>query len=482
MATVADPTSSALSSTILGSLGSLSGGNSTVGANNLNVSALVTQLVAADRAPRQNVLDSQKTSATAEISALGALKSALATFQASAQALASPTAFNSNSTTSSNPQIVTATTDATAGTGSYTIQVVALAQAEQLASGVITGGSTATVGTGTLTIGQGTGSFNVTIDSTNKTLAGIAAAINGASGNTGVQATILNESGGAHLLLTASNTGAASAITVTATGGDGGLNQLNYNATTKNMSELQQAQDSHIKISNFDHFASTNAVSDAITGVTLNLQSASVGTNVTVAVTPNTAGISTLVTQFVSSYNTLAQTISTLDSYDASTQTAGPLLGDAALTAIETQLRQDLSNAVTTAAGKYNSLSTIGVTKLADGTLQLDPNKLNAALASSPDSVAQVFASGDGVATRLNVDLNSALGSSGAITSRTTYLQQQLTDIANENSDLDAQMATVQANYTAQFTALETLLAQLQTTSNYLTQQFQAMQNAQKNA
>ena len=481
MATVATPTSSSLSSTILGSLGSLSGGNSTVGAN-LNVSALVTQLVAADRAPRQSVLDAQQTSATAEVSALGALKSALATFQSTAQTLAAAGAFNSNATSSSNPQVVTSTVDATAGTGSYTVQVVALAQAEQLASGAITGGTSATVGTGTLTIGQGTGSFNVTIDSTNNTLAGIAAAINGATGNTGVQATILNESGGAHLLLTATNTGAASAITVTAAGGDGGLNQLNYNATTKSMTELQQAQDSHIKISNFDHFSPTNAVSDAITGVTLNLVSASPGTNVTVGVSADTSGISTLVSQFVSSYNTLAQTISTLDSYDAASKTAGPLLGDAALSGIETQMRQDLSNAVSSASGTYNTLSSIGVTKLADGTLAFDPNKLSSALAANPDSVAQVFASGDGVAVRLNADLNAALSSGGAISSRTTYLEQQLTDLASENTDLDEQMATVQANYTAQFTALETLLAQLQTTSNYLTQQFEAMQNAQKNA
>jgi flagellar hook-associated protein 2 len=479
MATVTDPTSSSLSSSILGSLGSLSGGNSTVGANNLNVTQLVSQLVAADRAPRQAVLDSQKISATAEVSALGALKSALATFQATASTLAAAGAFNSNATTSSNPQVVTATVDSTAGTGSYQVQVVALAQQEQLASGVISG---ATVGTGTLTIGQGSKSFNVTIDSTNDSLQGIAAAINGATGNTGVQATILNETNGAHLLLTSTNTGAANAITVTASGGDGGLSPLNFNSTTKSMTELQQAQDSHIKIANFDHYAPTNAVSDAITGVTLNLVSASPGTNVTVGVSADTSGISGLVSRFVSSYNTLAQTIAQLDSYDSSTQTAGPLLGDAALTGIENQLRQDLSNAVSSASGPYNSLSSIGVTKLADGTLAFDPNKLCSALAANPDSVAQVFASGDGVAVKLNSDLNAALSSSGAITSRTTYLQQQLTDIAHKNSDLDEQMATVQANYTAQFTALEKLLAQLQTTSNYLTQQFEAMQNNHKNS
>jgi len=379
--------------------------------------------------------------------------------------------------------VLTAAVGAGAGTGTYTVQVVALAQSQQLASGVISGGSSGTVGTGTLTIGQGTNSFTVSIDSTSNTLQGIANAINGANGNTGVQATILNEANGSHLLLTSSKTGAANVMTVTASGGDGGLNQLNYNGTTQNMSQLQAGQDSHIKIGTFDHYAATNSVSDAVSGVTFNLVSASPGTNGTVSVTPDNSGISKLVGQFVNAYNTLWGTISQLDSYDAATKTAGPLLGDAALTSIETKLRQDLSNPVTTAASNLKSLSPIGATKQADGTLALDSTKLSNALAQSPDSVAQIFASGDGVATRINADLNGALDiSSGAIGTRIAQLNKDLSDIANKNSDLDAQMAQIQANYTAQFTALETMLAQLQTTSNYLTQQFTAMQNAQKNA
>ena len=460
---------------ILSSLGSLSGSNSTVGAN-LDINALVTQLVAADRAPRQRVLDAQQSTDTAEVSALGALKSALATFQTAVQNLATPSAFNNNTATSNNTQVLTATADATAGTGSYTVQVVSLAQAEQLASGVIVGGSTATVGTGQLTIGEGAGSFTVNIDSTNNTLQGIANAINSATGNTGVQATILNESGGSHLLLTASKTGAASAITVTAAGGNGGLSVLNYNSSTKSMTEMQPPQDSHIKIGTFDHYASTNSVSDAVTGVTFNLQSALPGTNVTVAVSPNNTAISGLVGTFVSAYNTLAATISTLESYDATSKTAGPLLGDATLSGIETQIRQDLSNAVSSAPGSYNSLSSIGVTKQADGTLALNSSKLSAALAQSPDSIAQIFASTSGVATKLNTDISNSLSTTGGIGTRITQLNTDLADLKNKNGDLDTQMATVQANYTAQFTALETLLAQLQTTSNYLTQQFAAMQ------
>jgi flagellar hook-associated protein 2 len=472
MATIPDSTASSLASSILSSLGSLSGTTSTVGAN-LNVSALVTQLVAADRAAPQAQITSETNSTNAEVSALGSLMGALGTFQTALQKVADPTAFNANKTTSSNSAVVTATVDSTAGTGSYGVQVVALAQAHQLTSGAFVAGSNSPVGIGTLTIAQGSSSFNVTIDSANSTLSGIAAAINSASGNTGVQATILTEQGGAHLVLTASQTGAASAISVTTA--DSGLAQLNYNATTRNLTELQPAQDSHIKIANFDHYSATNSVSDAVTGVTFNLQSALPGTTVTVAVTPDTSGTANLVSSFVSAYNQLQSVLSGLDSYDPTSKTAGALLGDATLANIESQLRVDLSNTVSTASGTYNSLASLGVTKQADGSLTLDMTKLNAAMAASPDAVAQIFASGNGIATRLNNHIVTQLQSSGPLSSRNQQLQSTLSDIKTQTSNLDARMAAVQATYTAQFTALETMLAQMQTTSSYLTQQFNAL-------
>jgi flagellar hook-associated protein 2 len=474
--TIADTTSSALSSSILASLKTLSGTTSNVGAN-LNVSSLVAQLVAADRAPDDARLNLEQAHADTEISALGSLKGALSTFQTVAQALANPAAFNVNATTSSNNSILTATSNATAATGSYIVQVTALAQAHQLSSAAIAGGSTATVGTGTLTIGQGSKSFAVNIDSTNNTLAAIAAAINSATGNTGVQATILNATDGSHLVLTASQTGAASAVSVTASGGDGGLVKLDYDSTTKNMIELQAAQDSSIQIAGYTHTSASNSVTDAVTGLTLNLLSAAPGTSVTVSVTPNTSNTNSLVSSFVSAYNQLQSVISGLVSYDPATKTAGPMLGDATLSGIENQLRVTLSKTVSGASGAYKTLASIGVTKQADGTLALDSAKLSTALAQTPDSVGQVFASKDGVATTLNSVIATQLQPGGVLDSRNTQLQQTLTQVRNDTAALDERMAAVQANYTAQFTALETLLAQLQTMSSYLTQQFNVLQN-----
>ncbi len=85
-----------------------------------------------------------------------------------------------------------------------------------------------TVGTGTLTLSLGGVSTNIAIDSSDNTVAGIAAAINGAPNNPGVTASVLTTSAGSRLILSGTQTGATNAINVTESGGDGGLSALVY--------------------------------------------------------------------------------------------------------------------------------------------------------------------------------------------------------------------------------------------------------------
>ena len=127
--------------------------------------------------------------------------------------------------------------------GSYDIEVVALAKAHQLASTAYPAGSTTAIGTGTLTINSGFAGFSVTLDPAHNTLADIRDAINNAPGNNAVQATLVNEVNGTHLVLTARNTGEASAIRVTTTGGDGGLSQLVYDPLNaiENLDEMRRS-------------------------------------------------------------------------------------------------------------------------------------------------------------------------------------------------------------------------------------------------
>lgn len=447
-----------------------------VGTSGLDVPTLVSQLVSAERAQYQTPITARETRATVQLSAVSSLKGALSTFQTAVNTLTTSSSFTPRATTSGDEDVFTATSTGDASTGSYDVQVVALAKAQQLASGPFGAGASTQVGTGKLTITYGTKTFDVTIDSTNNTLGNIRDAINKATGNTGVQATILNEQGGSRLVLTSAQTGAANTIKVAVSGGDGGLAQLAYDGVTAStVTQMQGAQDAHIKIASFDHFSSTNTVTDAIDGVTLNLKATSTDP-VSLSVSQDTASLKQRVSNFVQSYNTLYASISKLRSYDASSQTAGPLLGDALLRGIESQIGLDLSNPVAGATGDYKTLASIGVTRQTDGTLALDSAKLDKAISADSSSVAKVFGTPNtGVAARLSKDLTAMLKDGGAIDSRNDSLQADLKTIQADSDALDARMTVIQTRYTKQFTALDTLLTQLQSTSNYLTSQLSSI-------
>ena len=448
---------------------------SATSATSLDVPTLVSQLVSSERAQYQTPITARQTQATVQLSAVSSLKGALGAFQTAVAGLKDASTFTPRMTSSSNTDLFTASTDGGAATGSYDIKVVALAKAQQLASGAFAGGSTTTVGTGTLTITYGTKSFDVTIDSTNNTVAGIRDAINKATGNTGVQATILNEQGGARLVLTSAQTGAANTIKVAVSGGDGGLAQLAYDGVNPStVTQVQAAQDSHIKVANFDHYSSSNVVTDAIDDVTLNLLSTS-DDSATLSVADDTGSLKQKVQAFVTAYNSLYSTFTKLRSYDASTQTAGPLLGDSLLRSIEDQIGQDLSNPVSGVSGGYTTLASLGVTRQTDGTLGLDSDKLGKALNVDHLSVAKIFGGTTGVASRLSTDLDAFLKSGGAIDTRTNSLNATLKQVQTDTDALDAKMQVIQNRYTKQFTALDALLTQLQSTSSYLTTQLASL-------
>ncbi len=469
---MADPTTSPVSIATGTSAGA-------AGGSVINVSSLVSQLVTAEIAPQQSVIASQTQNVTAQISALGQLKSALSTFQSALSPLATPSAFNAQTATSSDQSVFTATAGSGAATGSYSVAVSQLAQAQQLLSGPFAGGGSATIGTGTLSLALGSSSFSVTIDSTDNTLNGLASAINSAAGNPGITATVLQGSDGGHLVLTSSLTGAANTIQVTETDGGSGLANLTYGSgNTGNYAQQSAAQDAQFSIAGVSATSPSNAVTDAIGGVTLNLVGKTGGSPATLTVSSDTTTVQTNVANFVAAYNTLESALASLGSFDATTNTAGPMLGNPVLTGTQSQLRAALNSIVNTGSPTYNTLASVGITSNGDGTLSLDTATLSSALSTNFNAVSQLFSATGGVAASLNSQITTALGSDGYITSDAQSLTKQENDLTSQSNAVNDQASALTASLTAQFSALNTLLSSLQTTSAYLTQAFATLPTA----
>jgi flagellar hook-associated protein 2 len=451
------------------------------GGSVIDVSSLVSQLVAATQGPQAAVITSQTKGVTAEISALGTLKGALSAFQSSLSTLDSLKAFGVQTATTSDKTIVTATATSSAVAGSYNVTVSKLAQAQQLVSKPIVGGSSAVLGTGSLLIQLGaSSSFSVAIDSTDDTPAGIAAAINSATDNPGVTATVITGTDGAHLVLSSTVTGAANTIQVSETDGGTNLSSLTYNGvSTANYAENSKAQDAVFSIAGVGYTSPSNTTT-ALSGVTLNLSGITPGiTSATVTVASDTDTISKNVAAFVDAYNTMQTALATLGSYDASSGTAGPMLGDAMLQGVQNEIRQSLNSVVSTGASTYNTLVSIGITTNGDGTLSLDSAKLSAALNTDSNAVGNLFGGANGVATKLNTQITNELAGGGPISSRGQSLLKQEDALTQRQTDLDTRMAALSASLTQQFSALDTLLSTLQTTSSYLSQAFSTLPQVQ---
>lgn len=436
----------------------------------LDVNGLVAQLVAAERAPQEQRIERQDARAGAQISALATLKGALSALQSSLAPIGTQEAFQARKATSSDTDRFTATATSTAAPGSYGIEIVQLATAHKLASGTFASGASSVVGTGTLTLAVGAESFDVVIDDANNTLAGIRDAINGAEGNIGVRATLIATNGGSRLILTSNETGAANAVRVIQAGGDGGLAQLVYDPpNASGLTELEAAQDALVRIDGFDRSSASNTIEGAIDGVTLTLLEEAPGTMLTLDVEADATLVGERVKKFVTDFNALATGIAMLRRFNPATREAGPLLGDAMLRGIESTLRATVSAEV--AAEPYTSLASLGVTTKSDGTLQLDQAKLSAALAADFDAVSRVFASAEGVAAKLDARLDEWLAADAPLAARSTRLQDARNGFVQERERLDRRMDAIEARYRAQFSALDTLLSGLQSTSAYLAQQ-----------
>ncbi|HER33955.1 MAG: flagellar filament capping protein FliD [Halothiobacillaceae bacterium] len=443
----------------------------------IDVGGIVSQLVAAEGQPARNRLDRREAQTQATISALGGLKGALSEFQSALGALKDLDAFQARKATSGDSSIFTATADETASAGSYQIEVERLAEGQKLRSGDFANADTV-VGTGTLTLDVGGNSFDVTVDSSNNTLAGIRDAINASADNTGVTATTVNVDDGAggtvsRLVLTADEVGTANTVTVSAADSDGnnidaaGLSQL----ASGNLTELQAAQDALIRIDGQAVTRSSNSISDAIDGVTLSLKESDVGSTHSLDVALNTGAVKSKVESFVKAYNGLVETTNQLSSYDPETGRAGALQGDAALRGISTQIRREMSDTVDGINGVFDNLATIGVETQRDGTLTLDSARLDEAMAADFDAIGQMFASDDGYATRLDALVDNYVGFNGILDSRTQSLNNRIDDIGDQREDLSRRLSSLESRLLAEFNAMDQLVGQLNSTGSYLSQQ-----------
>lgn len=441
----------------------------------LDVNSIIKQLMALEQQPLK-ALAAKEAGFQAKISSFGMIKSTLANLQTAAKTLATTGTFTGMSAALSDSSVLSASAGSTAATGSYSLSVTQLAKFHGVRSNTPYATTADTFNTGTLAISIGSGTAtNITIDSSNNTLAGIRQAINDA--NAGVTATIINDGSTNRLVLNSKTSGSAGAITVAVTdNGNGGSHALSGLASAS-LVQTQAADDAKLSINGIDITRSSNTITDAIEGVTLNLSKGTLATpgTTTLTVAKNTGATAAAIGVFVKAYNDAVGQLKNASAYDAANKKASTLTGDSTVRSIQSQLGGLLQSSLTGIAGGISRLSDIGITVQANGTLATDSTKLNAALADRDKDVGALFTQttpgNTGIAVRFGAALEAMVGTGGLIASRTDGISASIKDLGKRAEALQLRLATIEKRYRTQFTALDSLISGMNQTSQFLTQQ-----------
>ncbi|PLC47983.1 flagellar hook-associated protein 2 [Pollutimonas subterranea] len=437
------------------------------------------------------LIQSRADTVESRLSAYGTIKSSVEVLKNASDAMAKADTFGALKTSATGDAYTgTATNKAVAGI--YNIAVKQLATSQSLRTSALTPTTQLAEGKVNIEIKlNGSATKTITLDKADTTLEGIVKAVNGDS-SLGISATLINIGGEppqSHLMFTAKRTGMDAAVqTIKVTKSDDGtpsyLDAIIGFESTNATNPLTEsaAKNATIEINGIPITSQTNTVKDAIEGVTLTLTKthADLGNGVyatdALTVSRDDSVTSKAVNAFVSAYNTLQGIIKTLSSYNVDAQKGSALTGDSLTRNIQNQIREALN--VAGSSGAVRSLSQMGITTdVKDGTLKVDSTKLSAALKDNMVDVQNLFAGENGISKKLGATADVFIKSGGLISSASDSMTSSLKDLNKQYAAtfdrIDAKMEV----YRKQFSAMDSMVAQMNSVSSYLTQQLSMLGN-----
>ncbi|MBU0665488.1 MAG: flagellar filament capping protein FliD [Proteobacteria bacterium] len=466
-------------------------------ATGLDTDSIVTQLMDLERAPI-NRLETKKTNETTRIEAYAQFKTTLDDLKSAVSSMNLTSQVKSTSVSLSTGAPFTATS-ANASSGSYNVAVKQLAQVQKTVSDGWTSQSEPLLGTGTFTLNNGTTDTIITVDSTNNSLAGLAAAINEKSADTGIKATLINDGTATPYRMVFTGVDSSSNFTVTSDlmAADG-ITPIAF-ATT----QTQTAQQAKVMVDGIEVVSDSNTISGAISGVTLNLNAISdvesagpppIYKTSLMTVAPDTSALKEKLTTFVTSYNKVMEWIlSGYNEFGSDTTTEDPeatkllgsvLRGDSSINSVKRGLQSVLSSVIKTSGSSMSTLSELGITTQLNGTLIQDNKKMDAALQNNFDGVTSLLAgedSVDGIMKKFNyflLDVTS--GTTGFYASKKKSYDLSVRRIDDQILNMEPRMVKKEATLRAQYTAMESLISGLNAQGSFLTQQMDLLSNMLK--
>jgi flagellar hook-associated protein 2 len=347
----------------------------------------------------------------------------------------------------------------------------ALAIVSNTVTGTLSTADLANSNTSILPSGQTTGDIQLQIggssgttedipitQGSNDTLTTLASYINTQStqNNWGVTASVVTDSGGAHLAIQSQASGPAGDLAFT--NNTTNLAVAANPATSLSFATPEGGTNASLTIDGVPFSGATNTLTGAIQGITLNLLGAAPDTPVQLTVAPDTDQISSAVNNFVSAYNTVVSDINAQYVVDPTGSTpAPPLESDTSLRSLQSSILSDAAYAITGNSGLVN-LASLGINMNNDGSLTVGSNATGQTFAqvvgSNPSAVQNFFqnSSNSGFANIFNTDLTNLTDPTtgplnAEVTENTAEEQDLTTDITNFQTQLSNQQTALTAQY-----------------------------------
>jgi flagellar hook-associated protein 2 len=414
----------------------------------IDVSSVVQEIIS-ESSGQLTVWQNEQSTLQTQAGDLTSINNDLNTLATAVQALSDPTGpLTALTATSSDTNILTASADSSAVTGTDQIVVNNLASSGLVYTDDFSGGPDASIlpsgqtsGEIDLQIGGSAGTTDpITITAgSNDTLNTLASYIN--SQNLGVTASVVTDANGSRLALASQSTGSASALAIS-----GNTTNLTFDPPTG-------GTNASLTIDGVPYASATNTITGAIPGVTLTLASADPNTTVQLTVGTDSDQITSAINNFVSAYNQVIGDLNQQFAINPSTNTQGPLGSDSSLSELQSSLLADAAFSVTGNSG-YINLASLGINTNDDGTLTVDSSQLASILSSNPSTVQNFFqnASSTGFANNFNNDLTNLTDpTTGPLNVDLAQNSASQQDLTNSINNFQTQLAAQQTQLTNEF-------------------------------
>lgn len=452
----------------------------------IDIKALAENLVAAERAPREEQLQSQMDKSSARISGYSAIRYSLGTISDAFAQLKDQNDFASFQSQISDPTSLSITTTSAASEGRYTLNVQQRAAAQVSRSNYFASASDTLNGGASFNLSfTPNGGSATAITVTTTTPQGVADAINAATDANGdplgVSASVVNTGSNGYAIVLNGESGADQAFTLTADAGTG----LDFNTT------VTAAQDAQFSVNGLSMTRASNNISDVLTGVTLDLTAAT-GNDIQVTIGRDASELRAKVDNLVTMYNDAMDALNVLgDRGSEVEQYGGALAGESFLVTLRVQLRGFITNTSSSPGANISAPRDLGLSFDRYGKLQLDETKFDDAVANHYDEVVTMFSANTndqsvynkaagGVAGDAYRKIDELIRFSGIIGQREKTQNAMIDRYQVQLDDYATQMDKLLSRYIEQFAVMDAIVGQNNSMSKDLASSFEGMMNIYK--